>query len=331
MIKRKIGRTLTMLLTGVSIALAATGCGNSGASGDADLEDVKVVLNWFAAPGHGGIYAAQEQGYYEEKGLNVTIEPGGPQVSSIQIVASGKAEFGLAHGDQVLIARNQGIELVALAAINQRSPQAFMFHKGHGIESFEELNGRKAFIQTGIPYWDYLKTQYDLSNVKELPYLGDSTNFINDKESAEQVYVMGEPYFMKEQGIETEVKFISDSGYDPYNYVLYTTKDYLDKNEETVRSFVSSMVKGWSYYKKSPDEILEIINEFNPDMTFESLKHQEESFREYIYGFDAAEHGVGYMTEERWMTLIDQLHTAGLLKEKFNASDMFTTAYLSEE
>lgn len=325
---KKLGQKVTGLLASVAVVIALSGCGGTNASG---AQEVKVVLNWFAAPGHGGIYAAKDQGYFEEEGLDVTIEPGGPQVSSIQIVASGKAEFGLAHGDQVLIARNQGIDLVALAALNQRSPQAFMFHKGHGIESFEELNGRTAFIQTGIPYWDYLKSQYDLSNVRELPYLGDSTNFINDKESAEQVYISGEPYFMKEQGIETEVKFISDSGYDPYNYVLYTTREYLDKNEETVRDFVSSMVEGWSYYKDSPDDILKIINEFNPDMTFDSLKFQEQTLKEYIYGFDAAEHGVGYMTEERWNTLIDQLYTAGLLKEKFEASEMFTTEYLESE
>lgn len=329
--KAKLVRKMALLLTGAAVLTALAGCGANNTANGEELDRVEVVLNWFAAPGHGGIYAAKDQAYFEEKGLDVTIEPGGPQVSSIQIVASGKAEFGLAHGDQVLIAKNQGIDLVALAAITQNSPQAFMFHKGNGIKDFEELNGRTVYIQTGIPYWDYLKTQYDLSNVKELPYLGDSTSFIRDTNSAEQVYVMGEPYFMKEKGIETEVKFISDSGYNPYNYVLYTTKEYLENNEETVRSFVSSMVKGWAYYKDSPDEIVGIIKELNPDMTLESLQHQEETFREYIYGGDAAEHAVGYMTEKRWTTLIDQLYTAGLLKEKFDASEIFTVEYLSEE
>ncbi|MGG7618021.1 ABC transporter substrate-binding protein [Bacillus coreaensis] len=327
------------LLVGMVLVLVLAACGNAESSSsttegsestEEEVKDVKVVLNWFAKAQHGGVYAARENGLFEESGLNVTIEPGGPQVSSINMVASGKAEFGLAHADQIVNARNEGIELVAVASAMQGSPQAFMFHKGKGIEDFDELNGRKVFVQPGIVYWEYLKTQYDLSQVEELAHTGQHGNFISDENSVTQSYVTSEPYFMKLDGIEVETKLISDAGYDPYNIVLYVTKEYLEENKETVKAFTTAFVEGWNLYKDSYEDINKVIQEDNPDIELESLKFEAEAQSEFVYGGDAAEHGVGYMTEERWATLIDQLNELKILEETFDAKEIFTTEFLSE-
>lgn len=323
----------------ISACGGQTGSSNTGESTDPtessgeeaaeeSVESVKLVLNWFAKSQHGGVYAAREQGIFKDNGLDVTIEPGGPQVSSIQMVASGSAQFGLAHADQLVIARNQGIELVAVATAMQGSPQAFMFHKGESITDFEDLNGRTVFIQPGITYWDYLKSSYDLSEAKEVAYTGQHVNFIDDQTSVTQAFVTSEPYFMELENIETETLLISESGYNPYNIVLYVTKDYLEDNKETVQKFVTSFVEGWNYYKDSPDEITEVIKGENTDIALEALKFEQETQAEFIYGGDAAENGVGYMTEERWSTLIDQLAELGLLEEKFDPNSIFTTEFL---
>jgi len=325
-----MGMVLLMILAACSGQESSGSISKESSSGDEkkELKDVKLVLNWFAKAQHGGVYAAQENGLFEENGLNVTIEPGGPQVSSINMVASGNADFGLAHADQIVMARNEGIELVAVATAMQGSPQAFMFHEGKGIEDFEELNGRKVYVQPGIVYWEYLKTQYDLSGVEELAYTGQHVNFIDDVDSVSQSFVTSEPYFMKLENIEVETKLISDAGYDPYNVVLYVTKDYLEENKETVEAFTKAFVEGWNLYKDSYEDINKIILQDNPDIELESLKFEAESQAEFVYGMDAAENGVGYMTEERWATLIKQLYDLGLVDENFNAKEIFTTEFL---
>jgi NitT/TauT family transport system substrate-binding protein len=332
-------RNLQALLMGVLLLFILSACGGEEASGanedntgsngsQTQLKDVKLVLNWFAKAQHGGVYAAQEKALFEESGLNVTVEPGGPQVSSINMVASGNADFGLAHADQIVMARNEGIELVAVATAMQGSPQAFMFHEGKGIGEFEGLNGRKVYIQPGIVYWEYLKSQYDLSGVEELAYSGQHVNFINDPDSVSQAFVTSEPYFMKLENMEVETKLISDAGYDPYNIVLYVTKDYLEKNKETVEAFTAAFVEGWNQYKDSYEDINKVIQEDNPDIELESLEFEAESQADFVYGMDAAENGVGYMTEARWGTLIQQLYDLGLIKEKFDSKEIFTTEFL---
>ncbi|RKJ32757.1 ABC transporter substrate-binding protein, partial [Butyricicoccus sp. 1XD8-22] len=179
-------------------------------------------------------------------------------------------------------------------------------------------------------YWEYLKTQYDLSGVEELTYTGQHVNFIPDVESVTQAFLTSEPYFMELEGVEVETKLIADAGYDPYNVVLYVTKDYLEQNKETVAAFTKAFVEGWNLYKDSYEEINPIIQADNPDIELESLQFEAESQAEFVYGMDAAENGVGYMTEERWATLIEQLYSLGLLDEQYDASTIFTTEFLPQ-
>lgn len=293
-----------------------------------EVKKAKIVLNWFPKAQHGGVYAAKEQGIFEKFGFDMTIEPGGPQVSAVQIVASGNSQFGLAHADQIVIAKNQGIDLVVVAAALQGSPQAFMFQENVEVNDFEDLNGRTVFIQPGITYWDYLKKTYDLSGVKEMTYTGQHVNFLADPESVTQAFLTSEPFFMEKEGVKTKTLLVSESGYDPYNVVLFVTKDYLESNKEEVSRFVEAFTEGWMSYKDTSEAVNAAIHEANPNIDLDAIQFEDEAQREFVYGGDAAEHGFGYMTEERWATLIDQLLELGLLKEKFDAKEIFTTEFL---
>lgn len=323
------------LLLILVLSFLLTACGSqdtqgeaSAGNGNVELESVKLVLNWFAKNEHAGQYAALEKGYFKNNGLDVMIDQGGPQVSSISIVASGKAEFGLAHADQILLARNEGVELVSFATTMQHSPQAIMYHEGEEIEDFEDLNGRDMYVQAGVSYWEYLKSIYDLSNVRELNLTGEYANFIGDKSAVSQSFITQEPISLEAQGVKLDTKLISDSGYDPYTVVLFTTKEYFEQNPETVKQFVSAFVQGWKYYSENSDEVDQIMLKMNPGIEEEELTMGGEMQKEYIFGGDAVAKGFGYMTKERWQTLINQLSDIGLLKEEVNPSEVFTTELL---
>ncbi|WP_454192848.1 ABC transporter substrate-binding protein [Paenibacillus sp. Marseille-Q7038] len=336
--RRKKSVRMGALLIVLSMALTACGGGTSSENPDqaagtpeqTTKTPVKVVLNWFAKSEHGGFYAAEEEGIYEAKNLDVTIEPGGPQVSSIQIVASGKAEFGVAHADQILLARKEGIPIVALATTFQISPQALMYHEESGISDFGDLNGRTVFIQQGQPYWEFLKHKYKLDTVKEVAYTGQHSNFIDDPQSASQSFVNGEPFVVEKQGVKVKTKLIADSDYKPYAAVIYTTEKYLKENPDTVKAFIGGTVEGWNNYKENYEKINKKINEVNTNLSEDEIAFGEEAQREYVYGYDAEEHGVGYMTEERWTELMQQLIEIGLLDQEIDVNTTFTTDYLPE-
>ncbi|OXM87768.1 ABC transporter substrate-binding protein [Paenibacillus rigui] len=292
---------------------------------------VTQVTNWFAEPEHGGQYAALMKGYYKDAGFDMTIMPGGPQVSAAQIVASGKAQFGMIQGDDLIIARQQGIPLVAVAAAFQKNPQGLIFHKGQQIKDFADLNGRKVYVASAAGYWEFIKKKYNLDKVQDMKYTGQLVNFINDPTAVTQGYITAEPYSLKQQGYDTEMLLNADSGYNPYANVLFTTEKMIKEHPDQVKAFVEASIKGWEYYKDHADEVNPKIKESNPDMTLDAMKFGAEKQAELVYGGDAVKSGVGTMTKERWSTLMKQLSEIGVLKTEEDVSKVFTTEFLPKK
>ncbi|MEK4749354.1 ABC transporter substrate-binding protein [Niallia sp. FSL W8-0177] len=329
--KIKSSKKIGVFITAMSMLLL-TACGDAkesdGSSKDGELMKAKLVTNWFAQPEHGGNYAALKQDFYKEEGLDMTIEPGGPQISSTQIVASGKAQFGYTQAEDVLIARDKGIPLVAIGAIFQKSPQVLIGHEG-ALKDFKDLDGKTVYTAPGSGYWEYIKKANDLE-VKDMAYTGSLSTFIDDPNAVTQGYVTSEPYVLEQDGVKTDYLFIHDSGFETYANVIFTTEDVIKDNPELVQSFMKATTKGWEYYRDHSDEINPFLKEKNPDLSMELMDYGAKAEEELIFGGDAKERGFGYMSDERWTMLQDELLDLGIIKKKEDVSKIFTNKYLGE-
>lgn len=319
------------------IILLLSACSNSSAlqsaapaRGEAgtDLKQVKLIEGWYAKGEDGGYFAALQQNFYKDKGIDMTIQPGGPEVSTMQLVAAGKAEFGISYADEILKAREQGIPVVGILAGFQSTPQVLMYHKGENIQDFTDLNGKTVYIGTAVPYWEYIKSQYNLTDVKEMKYNGQLVNFINDPRSLNQGYITNEPYALSQQGVEVDYLKIADSGYANYADVLFTTEDYLKEHPDVVEAVVQASQKGWSYYLDNYEKVNPFIQTYNPDMTVEAMNYEAVQEKPFILNKDSEANGIGYMTKERWSTLQDQMIKGGGLTKALDVTQAFTTEYL---
>ncbi|SFB54196.1 NitT/TauT family transport system substrate-binding protein [Cohnella sp. OV330] len=308
-------------------ASASASASSASASAPAKTTKVTQVTNWFAEPEHGGQYAAEAKGFYKEAGLDMTIQSGGPGVSATQIVASGKAEFGMGQSDEILMARENGIKLVALAAIFQKNPQGIMYHKGK-YKDLSELNGHKVYVGSGSAFWEYLKKAYKLDKVQEMKYSGSLANFVEDDASATQIYITSEPFTMQQQGVDVDYFLNYDLGYKQYGNILYTTEEYMKKHPDIVKAYVEASIKGWTYYKDNTEEINKVMNEKNPDLKLESMAYGAQAQEPLIYGGDAEANGVGYMSKELWEGLQKQLVDIGILKSAEPIDGVFTNEFL---
>lgn len=290
---------------------------------------VTQVLDWFAQPTHGGFYAAQKQNYYKDANLDVSLQNGGPQVSAVQIVASGKADFGLAGADALLLAREQGIPVVALGAVLQVSPSALFYHKEDtSIKGFEDLNGHKVYAVLAATYWQYLKSSFKLDKVQEFQFNGQYANFVNDPTAVTQGYVTNTPADLESEGVQTNHLLVADSGYRPYYTVIFATEKFVSEHPDVVKAYVQASVRGWDYYKDHASEISEELVKVNQSATTEAFDREAEAQKEFVYGYDAAQNGVGYMSKERWEELSKQLRDIGVLKKEEDVSKAFTTEFL---
>src|SRR5690606_30021136 len=127
----------------VLIAMLAALIALSGVSAqDGELVPVRLQLQWVAQSQFAGYYAALDQGYYEEEGLDLTILEGAVEIVPQQVVASGGAEFGIAWVPKVLESREAGADLVNIAQIFQRSGTLEVAFVDSGIETVEDFRGR---------------------------------------------------------------------------------------------------------------------------------------------------------------------------------------------
>jgi NitT/TauT family transport system substrate-binding protein len=295
------------------------------------LTKVALLLNWYPEAEHGGFYAAKAHGIFEKHGLDVDIQPGGKTTVVAQYLTLGRVQFGVANADDVLMARNQDVPLVALMAPIQQGPRCILVRKDSGIQSFADLKNVTLQIDPNRPYVPFLKSKGLLDDsVKLAPYFGSVAQVASGPGYACQGYTFSEPFTAKQQGIEVNELMMSDIGYNPYASLLVTTNDYLKKHDDLCRRMTQASVEGWQKYLEDPTATNELILKANKEhsLTKETLDYGVEALKPLcIAGNDAS--SVGKMSRERWVELSDTLVDLKLIdRAKVNVDASFHGDFL---
>ena len=191
--------------SGFTCALIALGVLSTGTSAWAqELKQVRILTNWFAQPDQAGYWQAQQDNLGKDAGIKITVLQGGPKIQTIPQVASGQAEFGIGNADDVLVARMRGAPVRAVFAHLDFVPYSFVYHSDPSIKSITDLQGRTFAVNIGFAYWEWLKKQYKLTGIREIPVSGDLSLFRNDPKMVQQGYSLYLPARMKAAGIEVQ-------------------------------------------------------------------------------------------------------------------------------
>jgi NitT/TauT family transport system substrate-binding protein len=315
----------------IALAAAMTSCSKSSGvlTSPNTLTRVTLQADWYPQPEHGGFYTALVKGYYQDEGLDLNIQPGGPYVVVPQQVASGAAQFGMASSDQILESVANGQPLVAVAATMQRDPQGIMVRKDSPIRSFADLNGHTVAVKLGSTWFEYLLKRYKLDGVREIPATFSVANFVADPQYVQQAFATSEPYFAQQAGVETRVLLTSDAGYDPYR-VMFTTQEFLSRHPEVVTAFVRASIKGWQDYLKDPTAANTAISKVNPALNPEWMQFTWQALREggFVTGDDHSGKHVGAMQAARWTTMYQQLLELKVIDKPIDPAKAYTLQFV---
>lgn len=325
---------LAVFAPGAALVALLNGCGGNGASVEDDNGLTRVILqtDWYAQPEHGGFYQAVAEGYYAEVGLDVEILPGGPNALVAQKVAQGRAHFAIGRSDDVIIAVARGVPLVMAGALMQRDPQAIMFHKGSGIEDFEDLDGRTVMTTPGSAFIEIMERTFNI-DVAVTPLDYGMNRFLADENFIQQCFITNEPYYVAREGADAGVLLLSDSGFEPYR-VWYCRKSYAEENPEIVRAFTEASIRGWrEYLHGDRTKANALIAERNPKMDAEFMAFSANAMKEHKLVSGIEEHGdaIGLIQEARIQKLINQLHEIGMIDRVIPVEEVFTDEYLPTE
>lgn len=304
----------SVLLMFLSLCAIVVGCEQRPSPGQ--TQRIKIALNWVPEPEFGGVYAAQQQGIFKSRNLEVDILPGGAGVPTWQLVASGQVEYGIASADEVAIARLRGADIVAIFATYQTCPQAIMVHESRGLTKLEDsLAGGTLALEKGLTYARFLEKQYGFDRVKLVPYTGGVAAFLADEHYAQQCFVFSEPIAARRQGANVKTFLVADSGYNPYTAVVIARADHARDHRDQVDAVIQSLRAGWVAYLNDPKPTNDLMGQLNKAMDAQTFAEAAEAQKPLIVGPDISSDRIGTMTLDRWKELIGQMRQLGVLEE----------------
>ena len=304
-----------------------------GKGGPAELIKVTLLLNWYPEAEHGGFYAAQVLGIYEQYGLDVEIRPGGKTIVVPQELILGRVQFGVANADDVLVARNQDLDMVGLMAPIQDGPRCILTRKDSGIDSFEKLANIKLQMDSTRPYVPFLKSKGFLQNAVEIvPYFGSVAQVVADKGVACQGYNFSEPFMARKEGVEVNELMLSTIGYNPYASLLVTTDKYVKAKPEICGKMVKASIEGWNRYLENPDATNVVILKNNKQgLDKDALDFGAKAMKKLCIPDGQSPNIMGQMSLERWTQLYETLASLKLIDgKKGTPTAAYTDIFINE-
>ena len=297
----------------------------------AALTKVRFLTDWYPQPEHGGFYHALLKGYYREAGLEVEIIAGGPNSFAMPRITTGHADISMSSTEDLLLAIERGLPVLAIGATMQHDPQGIMVHEGSPIRKFEDLGGRTIAVVPGSAWFTYMVRRFDLKGVKERPLTFSVAPFLADTNYVTQCFVTSEPFFVAKAGKKARVLPLQQTGYDPYR-IFFTTRKYAKENPQVVRGFVAASIRGWKDYIEDPDLVHAELQKRNPELNREKMKFSWQALKDGKFVLGNPEKGdvVGQFVEARWKFQYDILKDLGLIQKGFDYTTAFTTEFLPQ-
>jgi NitT/TauT family transport system substrate-binding protein len=324
-----IPRRAAIMFYRIVLSIAATILSAVLATAQAE-ESVTLRLKWFHQAQFAGFYVAKEKDFYKSAGLNVDIQPGGPDFPAIQMVTGGNEQFGVTGADQILIARSKGVPVVALAVIFRRNPFVLFSLAKSGIKAPSDYVGKNIGVKIGgneeLIYRAVLaKAGVDKAKLNEIPVKFDISPLLAGAVDVWPGYLINEVLAAKEKGFDVNVVSPPDYGIDLYADTLFTTEKMLKEKPDVVRKFVTATLKGWSSAMAAPEEAAQITVKYGTKLSYD---HELAMMKASLPLLQPDAQPVGWMDAANWSATQKLLVDAGFQKTPVEVGNAFTTVFL---
>ena len=299
----------------------------------AELQKVSVTLDWTPNTNHTGIYVAKELGYFQEQGLDVDILQPGQNVTD-QIVATGKSEFGVSYQENVIRARSENIPLVSIAAVIQHNTSGFASLKKAGIKSPLDFEGKKYGSWDSPSELAILKATMekfgaDFNKVTIISGIYDFFSTIGKDADFEWIFYGWDGVEAERRGIALNyipLKEI-DPVFDYYTPVIISSEDYLAKNPQTSKKFMTALKKGYEYCIAKPDSAADIllknVPELNPEQVKRSMQYLAKEYKS-----DASSWGIQNLTV--WKRFCEWMYQQRLIQLAVDPNKAYSNEFLPQ-
>jgi len=275
-------------------------------------------------------YVAVERGYFAAEGIEVEFDYGW-ETNGVQLVGAGELPFAIASGDQILLARSQGLPVVTVVGWWRRFPVAVVALEESGIQGPEDLVGRKVGIPEtfGASYigWRALTAATGLAERDaELEVIGYTqlANLTERRVDAAVVYANNEPVQLRQLGYEFSLISVADYATLVSNGLI-TNEQTMQDRPELIRAFARAFLRGLADALADPDGTFDICRRY-----VEGLDENEAVQRAVLEASLTYWQGepLGWSDPAAWEATAEVMLEAGLLTSPLDVERAFSNDFL---
>lgn len=309
-------------------ALILTACG----SGPSDnLRRVRLPLGYIPNVQFAPLYAAVEKGYFREAGIQVEFDYSF-ETDAVALVGADEIQFAVVSGEQVLLARSQGLPIVYVAAWYQEYPVSVVAKAEQGIQSPADLRGKTIGLP-GLYGANYIALRALLheGGLSESDVTLDSIGYTQvealatDRDQAVSVYTANEPIQLRNKGYALTEMRVADYVHLASNGLI-TNEKTLKENPQLVRRMVTVLLKGMQAVIDNPDEAYELCHKHVETLAQADANVQKQVLATSIELWKAER--LGYSDAEAWENMQAVLLDMGLLAQPLDVTQAFTNEFI---
>lgn len=307
-------------------------------------DDVAVQLDWVVRGNHAMFFVGKEKGYFAQSGINVTaVRKGTGSVDALKLISNGNAEFGFADLPTLQVGRSQSLPVVALAAVNQKSPLAIISLKAKNpITKPADLKDKNIGVHPAGSTFVFLKAFFAKNGL----------NLADFKQSTlappyENMLILGRvdvvPGYIDAEVPELEAKtggpgslsilLGSDFGYKAYGSGLFTSEKMIAEKPELVQRFVKAYIQSFQFVIENPKEAVDIIVKANPEYKGKEealFKQIDADIKSTFFSDYSKSNGIGAISAAQWKETAQVLQEQGVLPATFNSSVGFNASFVEK-
>jgi signal transduction histidine kinase len=288
--------------------------------GAEDSDQVVLQLKWRHQFQFAGYYAAVQQGYYREAGLNVLLLEAKPGEDPVQAVLRGRADFGVGTSE-LLLERARGEPVVLLATIFQHSPLVLLTRKTEQTPDLQSLHDQPIMLEPQsaelLAYFKY--EGVDPAKLHVVHHSFEVYDLIAGKVAAMSAYLTDEPFRMKQAGVDYQVFTPRSGGIDFYGDNLFTTEGQIRQFPERVRKFREASLRGWEYAMAHAEEINDYIQQnYHPKKSRAHLDYEAEQMQQLLHPGLIE---IGHSNPGRWRHMAATYAEFGMMPADFDLTE----------
>ncbi len=322
-------RKIVVLVMALSLGLAA--CGSKPAAATGTLVHIKLPVGYIPNVQFAPLYVAIDKGYFKQAGIEIEFDYS-LETDAVSLVGANNLQFAVVSGEQVLLARAQGLPIVYVCAWYQQYPVAVVSKVEQGIKTAADLRGKRIGLP-GLFGANYIGLDAILfsAGLTEKDVTLDSIGFNQvaalaaDKDQAVSVYTTNEPVQLAAQGYKLNEIRVADTLELASNGII-TNEQTIAKDPDLVRRMTSAFLKGLADTIANPDEAYKISEKYVPNLNQQNQTIQKEILSRTIELWKTSH--LGLSDPQAWQNMQGTLLKMGLLKKPLDVGKAFTNQFV---